>query len=147
MDISTALLLLSLVTAYLLWFTFISRSLRGPRVWPLLDSLPGLIENCERLHDWISDNLRAYGDTYQTCICAVPFLAKKQGLVTPLPIPLPSFAAIPLLHPATPLLRRQLLEGRSRSLRSGLEMQPCSQIFRSILNLGISGCSRRIVTS
>ncbi|CAL1395160.1 unnamed protein product [Linum trigynum] len=30
MDISAALLLLSLVTAYLLWFTFISRSLRGP---------------------------------------------------------------------------------------------------------------------
>ncbi|CAL1398891.1 unnamed protein product [Linum trigynum] len=82
MDISTALLLLSLVTAYLLWFTFISRSLRGPRVWPLLGSLPGLIENCERLHDWISDNLRACGGTYQTCICAVPFLAKKQGLVT-----------------------------------------------------------------
>ncbi|CAN1308912.1 Cytochrome P450 86A8 [Linum perenne] len=75
MDISTALLLVSAVTAYLLWFTFISRSLRGPRVWPLLGSLPGLIENCDRLHDWISDNL-------QTCICAVPFLAQKQGLVT-----------------------------------------------------------------
>ncbi|CAN0884241.1 Cytochrome P450 86A2 [Linum grandiflorum] len=82
MDISTALLLLSAVTAYLLWFTFISRSWRGPRVWPLLGSLPGLIENCERLHDWISDNLRACGGTYQTCICAVPFLARKQGLVT-----------------------------------------------------------------
>ncbi|KAK8650548.1 hypothetical protein V6N13_140183 [Hibiscus sabdariffa] len=82
MDGSTALLLLAAVTAYLLWFTFISRSLRGPRVWPLLGSLPGLIENCDRLHDWISDNLRACGGTYQTCICAVPFLAKKQGLVT-----------------------------------------------------------------
>ncbi|KAJ8748848.1 hypothetical protein K2173_013279 [Erythroxylum novogranatense] len=82
MDISTALLLLMAVTAYLLWFTFISRSLKGPRVWPLLGSLPGLIENCDRMHDWISDNLRACGGTYQTCICAVPFLAKKQGLVT-----------------------------------------------------------------
>ncbi|KAE8664941.1 Cytochrome P450 86A2 [Hibiscus syriacus] len=82
MDVSTALLLLAAITAYLLWFTFISRSLRGPRVWPLLGSLPGLIENCDRLHDWISDNLRACGGTYQTCICAVPFLAKKQGLVT-----------------------------------------------------------------
>ncbi|KAK5812596.1 cytochrome P450 86A8 [Gossypium arboreum] len=82
MDISTALLLLAAITAYLLWFTFISRSLRGPRVWPLLGSLPGLINNCERLHDWISDNLRACGGTYQTCICAVPFLARKQGLVT-----------------------------------------------------------------
>ncbi|CAN0824892.1 Cytochrome P450 86A8 [Linum grandiflorum] len=85
MGISTALLLLSAVTAYLLWFfTFvISRSLlRGPRVWPLVGSLPGLIENCGRLHDWIADNLQASGGTYQTCICAVPFLAKKQGLVT-----------------------------------------------------------------
>ncbi|KAG8653560.1 cytochrome P450 86A8 [Manihot esculenta] len=82
MDISTALMLFSAVTAYLLWFTFISRSLKGPRVWPLLGSLPGLIENCDRLHDWICDNLSACGGTYQTCICAIPFLAKKQGLVT-----------------------------------------------------------------
>jgi fatty acid omega-hydroxylase len=82
MDISTALLLLTAVTAYLLWFTFISRSLKGPRVWALLGSLPGLIDNCDRLHDWICDNLRACGGTYQTCICAIPFLAKKQGLVT-----------------------------------------------------------------
>lgn len=82
MDLATAFLLFSAVTAYLLWFTFISRSLKGPRVWPLLGSLPGLIENCDRLHDWICDNLRACGGTYQTCICAIPFLAKKQGLVT-----------------------------------------------------------------
>ncbi|EEF50544.1 cytochrome P450, putative [Ricinus communis] len=79
MDVSTALMLFSAVTAYLLWFTFISRSLKGPRVWPLLGSLPGLIENCDRMHDWICDNLRACGGTYQTCICAIPFLAKKQG--------------------------------------------------------------------
>ncbi|KAM6584793.1 hypothetical protein CsatB_011795 [Cannabis sativa] len=82
MEISTALMLLTAITAYLLWFTFISRSLKGPRVWPLLGSLPGLIENCDRMHDWICDNLRACGGTYQTCICAIPFLAKKQGLVT-----------------------------------------------------------------
>ncbi|OIW21422.1 hypothetical protein TanjilG_03456 [Lupinus angustifolius] len=82
MEICTALMLLMVITAYLLWFTFISRSLKGPRVWPLLGSLPGLIENCERMHDWICDNLRACGGTYQTCICAIPFLAKKQGLVT-----------------------------------------------------------------
>ncbi|KAJ4843636.1 hypothetical protein Tsubulata_020150 [Turnera subulata] len=82
MDVSTALLLLSAVTAYLLWFTFISRSLKGPRVWPLLGSLPGLIENCDRMHDWICDNLRACGGTYQTCIFSIPFLARKQGLVT-----------------------------------------------------------------
>lgn len=82
MDMAMALLLFSAVTCYLLWFTFISKSLKGPRVWPVLGSLPGLIENIDRMHDWISDNLRACGGTYQTCICAVPFLARKQGLVT-----------------------------------------------------------------
>ncbi|CAH9097100.1 unnamed protein product, partial [Cuscuta europaea] len=81
-SIAIALLLFTAVTLYLLWFTFISRSLKGPRVWPLLGSLPGLIENSERMHDWIADNLRACGGTYQTCICAVPFLARKQGLIT-----------------------------------------------------------------
>ncbi|KMT20454.1 hypothetical protein BVRB_1g004480 [Beta vulgaris subsp. vulgaris] len=82
MDIFVGLLLLTAVTSYLLWFTFMSRSLRGPRVWVLLGSLPGLIENFERMHDWMADNLSACGGTYQTCICAIPFLAKKQGLVT-----------------------------------------------------------------
>ncbi|KAM7511973.1 hypothetical protein LguiB_010848 [Lonicera macranthoides] len=82
MDVSTAFLLFTAITAYLLWFTFISRLLKGPRVWPLLGSLPGLIDNSDRLHDWIADNLRACGGTYQTCICAIPFLARKQGLVT-----------------------------------------------------------------
>ncbi|KAL3622137.1 hypothetical protein CASFOL_033548 [Castilleja foliolosa] len=82
MDISLALFLFSAVTCYLLWFTFISKSLKGPRVWPLMGSLPGLIENADRMHEWIADNLRACGGTYQTCICAIPFLARKQGLVT-----------------------------------------------------------------
>lgn len=82
MEASTAILILSAVAAYLVWFRFVSRSMTGPRVWPLLGSLPGLIENSNRMHDWIADNLRACGGTYQTCICAVPFLAKKQGLVT-----------------------------------------------------------------
>ncbi|KAJ4957001.1 hypothetical protein NE237_013784 [Protea cynaroides] len=82
MDTSTVLLFFSAITAYLLWFTFISRSLRGPRVWPLLGSLPGLIENCNRMHDWIVENLRACNGTYQTCTCPIPFLARKQGLVT-----------------------------------------------------------------
>lgn len=82
MDVGLALVILTAVTAYLLWFTFISRSLKGPQMWPLLGSLPGLIENCDRLHDWISDNLRACGGTYQTCIWAFPFFATKQGLVT-----------------------------------------------------------------
>lgn len=82
MDTFVGLLIVALITAYLLWFIFISRSLKGPRVWPLLGSLPGLIENFDRMHDWMADNLHACGGTYQTCIFAVPFLARKQGLVT-----------------------------------------------------------------
>lgn len=59
-----------------------TRPLRGPRVWPLLGSLPGLIQHANRMHDWIAENLRACGGTYQTCISAIPFVARKQGLVT-----------------------------------------------------------------
>ncbi|KAF9614137.1 hypothetical protein IFM89_015456 [Coptis chinensis] len=82
MDSSTVLLVSTAIMGYLLWFSFISRSLKGPRVWPLVGSLPGLIENAHRMHDWIAENLRACGGTYQTCICAIPFLARKQCLVT-----------------------------------------------------------------
>ncbi|MBA0584461.1 cytochrome P450 86A22 [Gossypium raimondii] len=82
MDGSTALMILSAMVAYLVWFKFISRSLNGPRVWPLLGSLPGLIQNSTCMHEWIADNLRACGGTYQTCIAAIPLLARKQGLVT-----------------------------------------------------------------
>ncbi|KAL3572016.1 hypothetical protein D5086_025920 [Populus alba] len=66
MDMSTALLLFAAVITYQLWLTFISRSLKGPRVYPLLGSLPGLIENCDRLHDWIYDNLRACGGIFNS---------------------------------------------------------------------------------
>ncbi|KAM7257591.1 hypothetical protein ACFE04_013332 [Oxalis oulophora] len=82
METSTALLSLTAIVAYLLWFRFISRSLTGPRVWPIVGSLPGLLHNVNRMHEWIADNLRKSGGTYQTCIMAVPFLARKQGLVT-----------------------------------------------------------------
>ncbi|TXG50533.1 hypothetical protein EZV62_023057 [Acer yangbiense] len=82
MEASTAMMVLTAVLAYLLWFKLMSRSLGGPRVWPLLGSLPGLIHNANRMHDWISDNLRTSGGTYQTCIFAIPFLSRKQGLVT-----------------------------------------------------------------
>ncbi|PON62896.1 Cytochrome P450, E-class, group I [Parasponia andersonii] len=82
MDALAALMILSALAAYLIWFGLISRSMKGPRVWPLLGSLPGLVQNSHRMHDWIVDNLRACGGTYQTCICAIPFLARKQGLVT-----------------------------------------------------------------
>ncbi|XP_076891668.1 cytochrome P450 86A22-like [Bidens hawaiensis] len=82
MDSSTWWIVLSLIIGYMIWFKSITRSLSGPRVWPLLGSLPGLIQNANRMHDWISDNLRTCGGTYQTCISPIPFLARKQGLVT-----------------------------------------------------------------
>ena len=82
MDASTVLLLLAIITAYLIWFRSITRSLKGPRVWPVVGSLPLLIQNANRMHEWIAENLRSCGGTYQTCICPIPFLARKQGLVT-----------------------------------------------------------------
>ncbi|KAJ4831893.1 hypothetical protein Tsubulata_018100 [Turnera subulata] len=82
MDASTAVMILSAIVAYYLWWRIVSRSMSGPRGWPLLGSLPSLIANSTRMHDWIADNLRACGGTYQTCIIALPFLARKKGLVT-----------------------------------------------------------------
>ncbi|KAL2469670.1 Cytochrome [Abeliophyllum distichum] len=79
------MMILALVAAYLMWFRSITRSMKGPMgptIWPILGSLPGLIANNNQLHEWIADNLRKCGGTYQTCICAIPFLARKQGLVT-----------------------------------------------------------------
>lgn len=71
-------------SAYLMWFWVLTRSLSGPRMWPLLGSLPGLISNRARIHDWIASNLRSTGPaaTYQTCILPFPFVARKQGFVT-----------------------------------------------------------------
>lgn len=82
MDICVVLFLFVGISVYLLWFTHMARVLRGPHVWPVVGSLPSLIENLNRMHDWIAENLRMCGGTYQTCIWAVPFLARKQGLVT-----------------------------------------------------------------
>ncbi|CAB4310362.1 unnamed protein product [Prunus armeniaca] len=82
MEVSTALMILSAFAAYLLWFKILLRSMNGPRVWPLVGSLPGLIQNANRMHDWIAGNLHSCGGTYQTCTSAIPFLASKQRLVT-----------------------------------------------------------------
>ncbi|MQL94857.1 hypothetical protein Taro_027521 [Colocasia esculenta] len=77
-------LALAAISMYLTWFWALSRSLSGPRVWPLLGSLPGLVANRRRMHDWISDNLTSTGAkaTYQTCILALPFHARRRGLTT-----------------------------------------------------------------
>ncbi|KAJ6695429.1 CYTOCHROME P450 [Salix koriyanagi] len=82
MDISTALMILTAVVTYLIWWSFIARSMKGPRVWPIFGGLPDLILHSNSMHDWIADNLRKCGGTYQTCVLAIPFLARKQSLVT-----------------------------------------------------------------
>ncbi|KAL8106904.1 cytochrome P450 86A22-like [Apium graveolens] len=82
MDASMVMMVLAMIAAYLMWFRTMVRPLKGPRVWPLVGSQPGLIKNSNKMHDWIAENLRVCGGTYQTCIAAVPFLAQKQGLVT-----------------------------------------------------------------
>ncbi|KAG6500030.1 cytochrome P450 86A2-like [Zingiber officinale] len=82
MDVATVVLVIACVGAYVAWFSRLASGLKGPRVWPVVGSLPGLIQHSERMHEWIADNLRDTGGTYQTCICAVPGLARRQGLVT-----------------------------------------------------------------
>ncbi|XP_073298735.1 cytochrome P450 86A22-like [Primulina huaijiensis] len=82
MDASMVVIVSAFVAAYFAWFRSITRTLKGPRMWPVLGSLPGLIQNSSRMHEWIAENLRACGGTYQTCICAIPILGRKQGLVT-----------------------------------------------------------------
>ncbi|KAG1362642.1 cytochrome P450 86A8 [Cocos nucifera] len=82
MESNTVLVVLACIAVYVIWFSRLAAGLRGPRVWPLVGSLPGLIQNSERMHEWIAENLRATGGTYQTCTCAVPGLARWQGLVT-----------------------------------------------------------------
>ncbi|CAK7331292.1 unnamed protein product [Dovyalis caffra] len=71
-------------SVYLLWFYLLARKLTGPKVWPLVGSLPFLFMNRRKIHDWIAGNLRATGGvgTYQTCTIAIPFLARKQGFYT-----------------------------------------------------------------
>lgn len=81
-DAFTVILFFTAVATYMVWFSRLSRSLSGPRVWPFLGSLPGLVQNCSRMHEWIAENLRSTGGTYQTCTWAVPLLARRQGLTT-----------------------------------------------------------------
>uniref|UniRef100_A0ACD5WHU8 Uncharacterized protein n=1 Tax=Avena sativa TaxID=4498 RepID=A0ACD5WHU8_AVESA len=81
---AVAATVVALASAYMVWFWALSRRLSGPRMWPLVGSLPSVVVNRTRVHDWIADNLRATGEaaTYQTCIMPLPFLARRQGLVT-----------------------------------------------------------------
>ncbi|OIW09552.1 hypothetical protein TanjilG_30871 [Lupinus angustifolius] len=75
--------LAAVLSAYLLWFHLFSRTLSGPRVYPIVGSLPALFKNRNRVHDWIASNLQTGGSaTYQTCIIPFPFLARKEGFYT-----------------------------------------------------------------
>ncbi|OAY61099.1 cytochrome P450 86A1 [Manihot esculenta] len=71
-------------SAYLFWFYLLARKLSGPKLWPIVGSLPVLFKNRRQIHDWIASNLRATGgaSTYQTCTIALPFLARRQGFYT-----------------------------------------------------------------
>jgi fatty acid omega-hydroxylase len=71
-------------SAYLFWFYLLARKLTGPKVWPVVGSLPSLFLNRSRFHEWMANNLRATGGsaTYQTCTIPFPFLARKQGFFT-----------------------------------------------------------------
>ncbi|KAK1312857.1 Cytochrome P450 86A1 [Acorus calamus] len=85
METETLIFFITTITsAYLVWFWFLTRTLTGPRVWPIFGSLPGLVANRSRIHDWIADNLRSTGSasTYQTCILPLPFIARRQALFT-----------------------------------------------------------------
>ena len=72
------------ITLYLSWFILLAQKLTGPKVWPVVGSLPALISNQSRIHDWLANNLRATGGsaTYQTCTIPFHFLARKQGFFT-----------------------------------------------------------------
>ncbi|KAF8765436.1 hypothetical protein HU200_008581 [Digitaria exilis] len=82
MEVATWVMVVTAVAAYMAWFWRLSRGLTGPRVWPVLGSLPGLVQHAEDMHEWIAGNLRRTGGTYQTCIFAVPGVARRGGLVT-----------------------------------------------------------------
>nr|GMD64379.1 cytochrome P450 86A1 [Ipomoea batatas]GMD69279.1 cytochrome P450 86A1 [Ipomoea batatas]GMD73315.1 cytochrome P450 86A1 [Ipomoea batatas] len=83
----TLLLLFGVAAAtsvYLLWFSLLAQRLTGPKVWPVVGSLPYLFMNRRRIHDWIAGNLRATGGaaTYQTSTICLPFVAWRQGFYT-----------------------------------------------------------------
>ncbi|KAK2967056.1 hypothetical protein RJ640_015276 [Escallonia rubra] len=84
MEITLVFIAVAASTAYLLWFHLLARKLTGPKVWPVLGSVPVLFLNRRRFHDWMAGNLRSTGcaATYQTTTIAIPFLARKQGFYT-----------------------------------------------------------------
>uniref|UniRef100_A0A0D9VJ88 Cytochrome P450 n=1 Tax=Leersia perrieri TaxID=77586 RepID=A0A0D9VJ88_9ORYZ len=82
MEVGTWAVVVAVAAAYMAWFWRMSRGLSGPRVWPVVGSLPGLVQHAENMHEWIAANLRRAGGTYQTCIFAVPGVARRGGLVT-----------------------------------------------------------------
>lgn len=74
----------AVTSAYLFWFFLLARKLTGPKVWPIVGSLPSLFLNRRRFHDWVAENLRSTGAaaTYQTSTICIPFLARRLGFYT-----------------------------------------------------------------
>uniref|UniRef100_UPI00406C0CBF hypothetical protein n=1 Tax=Pseudomonas aeruginosa TaxID=287 RepID=UPI00406C0CBF len=52
--------------ACMTWFWRMSRGLSGPRVWPVVGSLPGLVQHAENMHEWIAANLRRAAAAHRT---------------------------------------------------------------------------------
>ncbi|XAR60714.1 Unspecific monooxygenase [Bertholletia excelsa] len=84
MDLLLLYAAVAAAAAYALWFCLLASRLTGPKVWPVVGSLPYLFVNRARIHDWMAGNLRETGAaaTYQTCTICIPFLARKQGFYT-----------------------------------------------------------------
>ncbi|XP_058202648.1 cytochrome P450 86A1-like [Rhododendron vialii] len=74
----------AVTSAYLFWFFLLARTLTGPKVWPIVGSLPSLFVNRRRFHDWVAENLHSTGTaaTYQTSTICIPFLARRLGFYT-----------------------------------------------------------------
>ncbi|KAM3308573.1 cytochrome 86A1-like [Capsicum chacoense] len=70
------IILFGIVAIYFVWFWLLVGKLKGPKTWPLVGSMPEMLLNKERIHEWTTDQLLASATlgTYQTCGICIPFL-------------------------------------------------------------------------
>ncbi|KAF3665272.1 hypothetical protein T459_27153 [Capsicum annuum] len=61
---------------YFVWFWLLFGKLKGPKTWPLVGSIPEMLLNIGRIHEWTTDQLLASPTlgTYQTCGICIPFI-------------------------------------------------------------------------
>ncbi|KAG5603539.1 hypothetical protein H5410_025031 [Solanum commersonii] len=76
MELVSIILLMTIVGVYLVWFWLLVGKLKGPKTWPLVGSIPQMLLNIRRIHEWTTDQLLAGPTlgTYQTCGVYIPFL-------------------------------------------------------------------------